>query len=98
MPYRVKLKTGFYETIVHNLFISQGIIQLIPQREAAKNAVEISEEDVVSIIFRMKKNLELEIQTRSQVLTGILFEDTDLEELRRDFRKNIRKKMIFEEF
>ena len=96
MPYKIKIKTGFYKTTIFNLSMLPEFIYLIPSEEEIHERIKIIRDDIIVITLIKKKQPLLEIQTMNQIFTGIFCGDTDYEELLCQFRENIGKKFFCE--
>lgn len=97
MTYPVRLKTGFYETADYAMSVLPGAIMLSPMDDTAREAIQIMKDDITVITLTLKKRSGLEIQTHEKTFVFVLQENTDNDEMRRQFREAIGKKIVFEE-
>lgn len=97
MQFEVKMKTGFYKTTNYDLSADQHLLLLIPVKNKTDVAIQIPEEDLISIILTKKKKSEIEIKTYNQIFTGTFTLNTDLREVQQALKKHITTKIHYEE-
>lgn len=97
MSYEIKLRTGFFESSLFSLSVSPGLIQFIPIESTDKSSIIINEKDLVAITLLKNKTGEIDIETYNQILTGTFTKKIDLKKVVKDFKKNINKKIYYEE-
>ena len=97
MSYQVKLKTGFYETTLYDLSLSQDKIQFIPLENTEKEVITIKSDDLITITLTKRTHSEIEVLARNRIFTGTFIQDPDLRELQKTLKKYINTKIIYEE-
>jgi len=93
--FEFRLKTGFFETKTFDLLISKGKLMLSPA-ESKEQVITIPEKDILNITLKNMKSLEIEIQTWDKIYQGIIGNKADYEELLRQLKENINKKILCE--
>ena len=97
MSYEFSLKTGVYDSVHCSLNISKGEINFVVLDSKTENNIRIAEKDLLSVTILKKKNKEIDIETYNQIFTGTFTKRPDLKKVLSDFKKNINKKIYFEE-
>jgi len=95
LGFEFRLKTGFFETKVFDLLISKGKLVLSPI-ETRDQVITIQEKDILNITLKNGKSLEIEIQTWDKIYQGVIGNKADYEELLRQLKGNINKKILCE--
>jgi len=73
MVYEFRLKTGFYETKLYSLNIHNKQIRMIPACADNKNKIiTVSDNDLISVKVTERKSLEIEIQTKDNLYSGVI--------------------------
>lgn len=93
--FEFRLKTGFFETKTFDLLISKGKLILSPA-ESKEQVITIPEKDILNITLKNMKSLEIEIQAWDKIYQGIIGNKADYEELLRQLKENINKKILCE--
>jgi hypothetical protein len=97
MVYEIKLKTGFFETTLYKLSISEGLLVFSPVISRNNKEFSISDEHLVSIEITDKKHTEMEIKTLNEFLTCIFSEKPDISKLIIVLTDNFNKKISYKE-
>jgi len=97
MDYKLKLKTGFYESTFYNLHIINNGIGLFPIADDSKEAINLSGEDISYIILSKSKYSEIEIKTVEETFNGIFNEQEDLRKIHSELKRNIKSRIIYKE-
>ena len=95
LAFRVRLKTGFYETKPYDLLISKQKLVLSPI-ESKDDAITLSETEILFVYLREIKHYEIEVQTSDHIFQGIFYYNIDIEEVLRLLRNNLHTQIIFE--
>jgi hypothetical protein len=97
MKYEVRLKTGFYETTLYQLSISEGILNITPIHDDMKSPICINEENLISILLLKSKHSEIEIKTKEDTFSGVFNQNPDLREIRQELKMKVHTRIIYKE-
>jgi hypothetical protein len=97
VQYRLKMKTGFFETTRYFLSAFAGGIELFPAEDKNKASIHVAEDELLVITLIKEKNPEIEIKTRHGIFNGIFMEEIDLHDVHHDLRKHINTNVIYME-
>ena len=95
MNYYIKIKTGFFKTSTYRFVVKKSLIELIPEKEEDK--ISIKEGDIASMLLRKKDNLYLEFILYEGVISGIILDVGDFQNVFKLLKENIDKNIIYEE-
>ena len=91
----MRLKTGFFETKLYDLQISNGKLRLSPKILGDKEIV-LLEKDISNILLKNGESLDLEINTLDQAYQGTITNKANNEDLLGNLRTNLSKKILCE--
>lgn len=77
------------------MLISKGKLIFSPS-ESEGQVIMIKEEEILSITLKNVKSLEIEIQTWDKIYQGVFCDKADYEELLKQLKENINKKIVCE--
>ncbi|MGI6575151.1 MAG: hypothetical protein ACOX3A_04735 [bacterium] len=96
MDCEFRMKTGFFETKVYDLFIQKGKL-IFFQQGTDDGLIKIPEESILSITLKKSnKSYKIEIQTDERIYHGLLDNKTDYEKFINQMKENINKKILCE--
>ena len=95
LGFEFRLKTGFFETKTFDLIVSKGKLILSPV-ESEDQVIIIPEKEILNITLKNEKSLEIEIQTLDKIYQGVVSDKADYEELLKQLKENINKKIVCE--
>lgn len=93
--YKIRLKTGFYETKPYRLLIENGLLVLSPE-EPGDQCITIPDWEVLSIGLYHQKTPGIEIHVRDNRYRCTLAEKTDYEKLLNRIKENPSVKIVCE--
>lgn len=95
LGFEFRLKTGFFETKTFDLIVGKGKLIFSPV-ESADQVIIIPEKEILNITLKNEKSLEIEIQTLDKIYQGVVSDKADYEELLKQLKENINKKIVCE--
>lgn len=95
MLFKIRLKTGFFETKAYDLMVGKDKLVLSPE-ESESDTITIPEKNIGSITLNNQKNPEIEIQTRDKIYKCGLIGNSDFEKLVNSIKENLSVKIICE--
>lgn len=88
MDCKVRIKTGFYQTMLYKLSILDNSLELFPTENPVLNNVRLVGESIDSIILVKKKYSRIEIKTKNRVYEGTFTGDPDLRDVQQELKNN----------
>lgn len=95
MFFRIRLKTGFFETKPYRLIIGNGEVVLSPE-EPEGRSITIPDGEILSIGMDNHKAPEIEIHTRDKRYCCTLNAKTDFEKIISSIKENPSVKIVYE--
>jgi len=96
MGYKVKLKTGFFETTLYEISIFDKQIRLSTINTDQKGLIIIANQDLISVTLFNHRHPEIEIQTYDRNIRGTFVQEPDFRDLFYLLKDNFDKEIIYE--
>lgn len=95
MHFIIKLKVGFFKTMLYRLSLEEGELILTPQENPNKTLIIKNHElQTVSFLTKDTKSGEIEIVTNNSIYRGSMETGEDMEKLERALAKEFGKQII----